>query len=79
MAPWRYLTSEELIILGAAHGVGPVIKPEGLQAAIAAPAASFAGVDRHPEISDKAAALAFAIAKIYHPFLDGTSEPLRLA
>lgn len=39
-----------------------------------APAASFGGVELHRDMAAKAAALAFAVAKIHHPFVDGNKR-----
>lgn len=74
MAEWKYLTSDELIKLCEPHGVGSVIKPDGLRSALIAPAQTFDGQDLHPEIADKAAMVGFGIAKIHHPFLDGNKR-----
>jgi death-on-curing protein len=44
-----------------------------------APAQTFDGSDLYPEIADKAAAVSFAIAKIYHPFIDGNKRAASIA
>lgn len=74
MSEWRYLTADDLVKLGAPFGVGPVLNAAELKAAMAAPSASYGGVERHQDVASKAAALAFAIAKIYHPFMDGNKR-----
>jgi prophage maintenance system killer protein len=71
---WRYLTADDLVKLGAQFDVGPVLNVAELEAAVTAPSASYGGVDRHQDVASKAAALAFAIAKIYHPFMDGNKR-----
>jgi hypothetical protein len=47
---WRYLTADELVKLGAQFGVGPVLNAAELEAAMAAPSASYGGVDRHQDM-----------------------------
>ncbi|CCH35569.1 Fic family protein [Actinosynnema sp. NPDC047251] len=74
MADWRYLTSAELIELSRPHGAGPVIKPEGLESAVAAPARTFGGDELYPDVADKAAALAYGVVKVHHPFMDGNKR-----
>ncbi|WP_285500533.1 Fic family protein [Actinokineospora sp. NBRC 105648] len=51
-----------------------VVNLDKLDACTGAPSQSFAGVDLYPTIMDKATAIAYAIAKIYHPFLDGNKR-----
>lgn len=74
----RYLSFGEVVELhqkifaqsGGASGVRDV----GLiESALAQPRATFDGVDLHPTIADKAAALGFALVA-NHPFLDGNKR-----
>ena len=71
----RYLTLGEVVALhraviestGGATGLRDL---PALESAIAQPRATFDGVDLHPTITGKAAALAYSLA-LNHPFLDG--------
>lgn len=74
MSGWRYLASAELVELSRPHGAGPVIKPAGLESAVAAPAQTFGGAELYPDVCDKAAALAYGIVKVHHPFMDGNKR-----
>ncbi|GLZ37778.1 death-on-curing protein [Actinokineospora sp. NBRC 105648] len=74
MSSWRYLTSDEVLEISRPHGVSEVVNLDKLDACTGAPSQSFAGVDLYPTIMDKATAIAYAIAKIYHPFLDGNKR-----
>ena len=56
------------------RGALGVRSQEGLEASAASPGRSFDGQDLYPDVARKAAALAFCIAKTYHPFLDGNKR-----
>lgn len=73
------MTAEELVLLGESHGVSNVLRRDALEACAACPAMTFDGNDLYPEIADKAAAIGFAIAKVYHPFLDGNKRMAAIA
>jgi len=74
----RYLTLGEVVALhraviestGGATGLRDL---PALESAIAKPRATFDGVDLHPTITGKAAALAYSLA-LNHPFLDGNKR-----
>lgn len=74
MPAWRYLTTDELVEHGRPFRIGPVRDSGALDACMAAPAQAFAGSDLYPEVADKAAIVAFDIAKAYHPFVDGNKR-----
>ena len=74
----RYLTLAEVVELHRrllqATGGAPGVRDFGaLESAIAQPKASFAGVDLHPTLAEKAAALAFSLVQ-NHPFVDGNKR-----
>jgi death-on-curing protein len=71
----RYLTLGEVVELHqrllANTGGAPGIRDLGLlESALAQPKATFDGVDLHPTVADKAAALGFALVA-NHAFVDG--------
>lgn len=74
----RYLTLGEVVALhravtestGGATGLRDL---PALESAIAQPRATFGGVDLHPTITGKAAALACSLA-LNHPFVDGNKR-----
>jgi death-on-curing protein len=74
----RYLTLGEVVALhraviestGGATGVRDL---PALESAVAQPRATFDGVDLHPTITGKAAALAYSLA-LNHPFVDGNKR-----
>jgi death on curing protein len=76
---WRYLTADELVDRGKRFGIGPVRDREALEACMLSPAQTFDGKDLYPAIADKAAAIAFNIAKAYHPFVDGNKRGAAIA
>jgi death-on-curing protein len=74
----RYLTLSEVIDLHAAvlaqTGGASGVRDIGLlESAIAQPQVTFGGLDLHPALVDKAAALGFALIA-NHPFLDGNKR-----
>lgn len=79
MSEWlRELTREEVIAIHdaslARFGGLAGIRDEGLlQSALAQPFMSFDGQDLYPTIAEKAARLAFGLAR-NHPFLDGNKR-----
>ena len=74
----RYLTLAEVIALHSAiireTGGAVGIRDLGaLESALAQPRATFGGVDLHPSLADKAAALCFSLVA-NHPFVDGNKR-----
>jgi death-on-curing protein len=74
----RHLTLGEVVELHGrlivAGGGAPGIRDLGLlESALAQSTATFAGVDLHPTLVDKAAALAFSLVA-NHPFVDGNKR-----
>jgi len=72
------LTREEVVAIHAASlerfGGLPGVRDEGLlESAIAQPSQSFGGVELYPTLEEKAARLAFGLAK-NHAFLDGNKR-----
>jgi death-on-curing protein len=73
----RYLTLGEVValhraVIESAGGATGLRDLAALQSAIAQPRATFDGVDLHPTITAKAAALASSLA-LNRPFVDGNS------
>lgn len=74
----RYLTLDEVLDLHRwalqAHGGGEGILNIGMvESALFSPQASFEGVESHPELFEKAAALCYALVK-NHAFVDGNKR-----
>ena len=74
----RMLTREEVVAIHAASlerfGGLPGVRDEGLlESAIAQPSQSFGGVELYPTLEEKAARLAFGLAK-NHAFPDGNKR-----
>jgi len=74
----RYLTLGEVVELHRAviertGGIGGIRDLGALDSALAQPGATFAGVDLHLSLADKAAALCFSLV-LDHPFLDGNKR-----
>ena len=74
----RVLTSKEFVTIHAAprerFGDLPGVRDEGLlESAIAQPSQSFGDVELYPTLEEKAARLAFGLAK-NHAFLDGNKR-----
>ena len=74
----RYLTLGEVVVLHrrvlSQSAGSPGIRDLGLlESALAQPKATFDGVDLHPTLIDKAAALGFALVA-NHPFIDGNKR-----
>jgi len=74
----RYLTLGEVVELHRAviektGGIAAIRDLGALDSALAQPAATFAGLDFHPSLADKAAALCFSLVRD-HPFLDGNKR-----
>ena len=74
----RYISYETVVAINeamtAAFGGSSGVRDCGLlESAIAQPAQTFAGGDLYPTIPEKAARLAFGIAKD-HPFIDGNKR-----
>jgi death on curing protein len=74
----RYLTLGEVVALHRAviesSGGGTGLRDMGaLESALAQPRATFDGIDLHPTITGKAAALAYSLA-LNHPFVDGNKR-----
>jgi death-on-curing protein len=74
----RYVTLGEVVELHRrllqATGGAPGIRDFGtLQSAVAQPKATFGGVDLHPTLVEKAAALCLALVQ-GHPFVDGNKR-----
>ncbi len=74
----RYLTLDEVLDLHRwalqAHGGGEGILNIGMvESALFSPQASFAGVEAHPKLFEKAAALGLALVK-NHAFVDGNKR-----
>lgn len=64
------LHAESIRIHGGAHGV----RDQGLlESALSQPRASFGGIELYPTLVEKAAALAFSLAK-NHGFIDGNKR-----
>ena len=74
----RYVTLAEVVVLHRAiidstGGATGVRELGGLESALAQPRATFGGVDLHPTLPAKAAALGYSLA-LNHPFLDGNKR-----
>jgi len=74
----RYLTLGEVVelhraIIEKTGGMAGIRDLGALDSALAQPAATFDGVDLHPSMADKAAALCFSLVR-NHPFLDGNKR-----
>ena len=74
----RMLTKEEVLAIHAASiqrfGGLPGVRDEGLlESALAQPSQSFGGTELYPTLEEKAARLAFGLAK-NHAFLDGNKR-----
>jgi death-on-curing protein len=74
----RYLTLGEVVALHRAviesTGGATGLRDLGtLESALAQPRATFDGVDLHPSLAAKAAALAYSLA-LNHPFVDGNKR-----
>ncbi len=74
----RMLTKDEVVAIHAASlerfGGLPGVRDEGLlESAIAQPSQSFGGIELYPTLEEKAARLAFGLAK-NHAFLDGNKR-----
>ena len=74
----RYVTKSEVLDLHTwalqAHGGPSGILNEGLlESAIASPQAAFGGVEAHPSLFEKAAALGYSLVK-NHAFADGNKR-----
>jgi death-on-curing protein len=74
----RYLTLGEVVALHRAvvestGGAAGLRDLAALESAVAQPRATFEGVDLHPTITGKAAALAYSLA-LNHPFVDGNKR-----
>jgi len=74
----RYLTLGEVVELHRAviektGGTAGIRDLGALDSALAQPQATFDGVDLHPSLADKAAALCFSLVR-NHPFLDGNKR-----
>ena len=74
----RYLSFGEVVelhqkILAQSGGATGVRDVGLIESALAQPRATFDGVDLHPTIAEKAAALGFALVA-NHPFLDGNKR-----
>ena len=74
----RYLTVGEVVelhrlVLGATGDAPGIRDLAALESAIAQPKATFAGTDLYPTLTEKAAALCFALVQ-GHPFVDGNKR-----
>ncbi len=74
----RYLTLGEVIdlhraVIEATGGAAGIRDLGALESALAQPRASFAGVDLHASLADKAAALCFSLVN-NHAFIDGNKR-----
>lgn len=74
----NFLTVDEVIklqqdLIAEAGGLSGLRDRGGLESAVAQPQMTFGGVDRYPELADKAAALAFSLV-LNHSFLDGNKR-----
>ncbi len=74
----RYLTIDEILdvhrwVLQEFGGLTGIRDRGLLESALAAPQATFGGVEFHPSVIDKAAALAFSLVK-NHAFVDGNKR-----
>jgi death-on-curing protein len=74
----RYLTLGEVVelhqrLLAMTGGASGIRDLGLLESALAQPKASFGGVDLHPTVVDKAAALGFSLVA-NHPFVDGNKR-----
>lgn len=74
----RYVTLGEVValhraIIDSTGGATGVRELNGLESALAQPRATFGGVDLHPTLPAKAAALGYSLA-LNHPFLDGNKR-----
>src|SRR5215203_1825227 len=74
----RYLTLGEVVdlhqrLLAVTGGASGIRVLGLLESALAQPKATFDGVDLHPTLVDKAAALGFALVA-NHPFVDGNKR-----
>lgn len=79
----RYLTLGEVVslhraILETSGGAAGIRDVGALESALAQPRASFDGVDLHPSLAAKAAALAFSLT-LNHPFVDGNKRAAHAA
>jgi death-on-curing protein len=73
-----YLTVEQVYAIHkaviAAHGGDPAVHDPGMvESAVAQPQMTFGGVDLHPTLTDKAAALGYSLTK-NHGFKDGNKR-----
>jgi death-on-curing protein len=74
----RYLTLGEVVdlhraVIEATGGAAGIRDLGALESALAQPRASFAGVDLHASLADKAAALCFSLVN-NHAFIDGNKR-----
>jgi len=74
----RYLTLGEVValhraIIESTAGATRLRDLAALQSAVAQPRVTFDGVDLHPTVNGKAAALAYSLA-LNHPFVDGNKR-----
>ena len=74
----RYLTLGEVValhraIIESTGGATRLRDLAALESAVAQPGATFDGVDLHPAVTGKAAALAYSLA-LNHPFVDGNKR-----
>jgi death-on-curing protein len=74
----RYLSLGEIVdlhqaLLDQTGGATGVRDLAGLESALAQPRATFDGVDLHPTVVQKAAALGFSLT-LNHPFVDGNKR-----
>jgi death on curing protein len=74
----RYLSLAEVLdlhrlVISQAGGAEGVLDLGALESAIAQPRVTFEGLDLHPSIADKAAALCHSLI-LNHPFLDGNKR-----
>src|SRR5947208_3656063 len=79
----RYLSLGEVIalhdaLLNQSGGAAGIRDVGGLESALAQPRATFGGVDLHPTIVGKAAALGFSLT-LNHPFVDGNKRTAHAA
>ena len=74
----RYLSLGEIVdlhqaLLDQTGGATGIRDLAGLESALAQPRATFDGVDLHPTVVQKAAALGFSLT-LNHPFVDGNKR-----
>ena len=74
----RYLSLGEIVdlhqaLLDQSGGATGIRDLAGLESALAQPRATFDGVDLHPTVVQKAAALGFSLT-LNHPFVDGNKR-----